>query len=145
MTSHHQNTFSDRKVSNTTMVSTSLNGPINKQKISNRINDKSSNINDKSSNITKKESNYINFINQNSKEFNNMNNEYNKLEKIYQDKKIELDMSYQELKQVKEIYMKKANDLEKTKEKYEILKQKNSNLKLMLMNLMKFKNITKDK
>jgi hypothetical protein len=138
MTSHHQNTFSDRKVSNTTMVSTSLNGPINKQKISNRINDKSSNI-------TKKESNYINFINQNSKEFNNMNNEYNKYEKIYQDKKIELDMSYQELKQVKEIYMKKANDLEKTKEKYEILKQKNSNLKLMLMNLMKFKNITKDK
>ena len=90
MTSHHQNTFSDRKVSNTTMVSTSLNGPINKQKISNRINDKSSNI-------TKKESNYINFINQNSKEFNNMNNEYNKYEKIYQDKKIELDMSYQEL------------------------------------------------
>ena len=138
MTSHHQNTFSDRKVSNTTMVSTSLNGPINKQKISNRINDKSSNI-------TKKESNYINFINQNSKEFNNMNNEYNKYEKIYQDKKIELDMSYQELKQVKEIYMKKANDLEKTKEKYEMLKQKNSNLKLMLMNLMKFKNITKDK
>ena len=138
MTSHHQNTFSDRKVSNTTMVSTSLNGPINKQKISNRINDKSSNI-------TKKESNYINFINQNSKEFNNMNNEYNKYEKIYQDKKIELDMSYQELKQVKEIYIKKANDLEKTKEKYEILKQKNSNLKLMLMNLMKFKNITKDK
>ena len=138
MTSHHQNTFSDRKVSNTTMVSTSLNGPINKQKISNRINDKSSNI-------TKKESNYINFINQNSKEFNNMNNEYNKLEKIYQDKKIELDMSYQELKQIKEIYMKKANDLEKTKEKYEMLKQKNSNLKLMLMNLMKFKNITKDK
>ena len=138
MTSHHQNTFSDRKVSNTTMVSTSLNGPIYKQKNSNRINDKSSNI-------TKKESNYINFINQNSKEFNNMNNEYNKYEKIYQDKKIELDMSYQELKQVKEIYMKKANDLEKTKEKYEILKQKNSNLKLMLMNLMKFKNITKDK
>ena len=138
MTSHHQNTFSDRKVSNTTMVSTSLNGPINKQKISNRINDKSSNI-------TKKESNYINFINQNSKEFNNLNNEYNKYEKIYQDKKIELDISCKELKQVKEIYMKKANDLEKTKEKYEILKQKNSNLKLMLMNLMKFKNITKDK
>ena len=138
MTSQHQNTFSDRKVSNTTMVTTSLNGPINKQKNSNRIYDKSSNI-------TKKESNYINFINQNSKELNNMNNEYNQYEKIYQDKKIELDISCKELKQVKEIYMKKANDLEKTKEKYEILKQKNSNLKLMLMNLMKFKNITKDK
>ena len=65
--------------------------------------------------------------------------------KKYTMKKIEVDMPYQELKQVKEIYMKKANDLEKTKEKYEILKQKNSNLKLMLMNLMKFKNITKDK
>ena len=138
MTSQHQNTFSDRKVSNTTMVTTSLNGPINKQKNSNRINDKSSNI-------TKKESNYINYMNQNSKEINNMNNEYNQYEKIYQDKKIELDISCKELKQVREIYVKKANDLEKTKEKYEILKQKNSNLKLMLMNLMKFKNITKDK
>ena len=138
MTSQHQNTFSDRKVSNTTMVTTSLNGPINKQKNSNRIYDKSSNI-------TKRESNYINYMNQNSKELNNMNNEYNQYEKIYKDKKIELDISCKELKQVKEIYMKKANDLEKTKEKYEILKQKNSNLKLMLMNLMKFKNITKDK
>ena len=138
MTSQHQNTFSDRKVSNTTMVTTSLNGPINKQKNSNRIYDKSSNI-------TKRESNYINYMNQNSKELNNMNNEYNQYEKIYQDKKIELDISCKELKQVKEIYMKKANDLEKTKEKYEILKQKNLNLKLMLMNLMKFKNITKDK
>ena len=135
MTSNHQNTFSDRKVSNTTMVSTSLNGPIYKQKISNRIYDKSSNI-------TKKESNYLN---QNYKEFNNINNEYNKYEKIYQDKKIELDISYKELKQIKEIYMKKTYSLEKTKEKYELLKQKNSNLKLMLMNLMKFKNITKDK
>ena len=138
MTSQHQNTFSDRKVSNTTMVTTSLNGPINKQKNSNRIYDKSSNI-------TKRESNYINYMNQNSKELNNMNNEYNQYEKIYQDKKIELDISCKELKQEKEIYMKKANDLGKTKEKYEILKQKNSNLKLMLMNLMKFKNITKDK
>ena len=135
MTSNHQNTFSDRKVSNTTMVSTSLNGPIYKQKISNRIYDKSSNI-------TKKESNYLN---QNYKEFNNINNEYNKYEKIYQDKKIELDISYKELKEIKEIYMKKTYSLEKTKEKYELLKQKNSNLKLMLMNLMKFKNITKDK
>ena len=135
MTSHHQNTFSDRKVSNTTMVSTSLNGPINKQKISNRINDKSSNI-------TKKESA---FIYQNSKDLVNINNEYCKLEKIYLDKKIELDISYKKLNDVKEIYIKKAYNLEKTKEKYEILKQKNSNLKLMLMNLMKFKNITKDK
>ena len=135
MTSNHQNTFSDRKVSNTTMVSTSLNGPIYKQKFSNRIYDKSSNI-------TKKESNYIN---PNYKELNNMNNEYNKYEKIYQDKKIELDISYKELKEIKEIYMKKTYSLEKTKEKYELLKQKNSNLKLMLMNLMKFNNITKDK
>ena len=136
MTSHHQNTFSDRKVSNTTMVSTSLNGPIYKQKNSNRINDKSSNV-------TKKESNY--YINQNNKEFMNINNEYNKYEKIYQDKRIELDISYKKLNDVKEIYIKKAYNLEKIKEKYEILKQKNSNLKLMLMNFMKLKNITKDK
>ena len=41
MTSQHQNTFSDRKVYNTTMVTTSLNGPIYKQKNSNKIYDKS--------------------------------------------------------------------------------------------------------
>ena len=52
MTSQHQNTFSDRKISNTTMVTTSLNGPPYKHKNSNRINDKNSNI-------TKKESTFI--------------------------------------------------------------------------------------
>ncbi len=135
MTSQHQNTFSDRKISNTTMVSTSLNGPIYKQKNSNKIYDKSSNI-------TKKEST---FINQNSKEVVNINNEYYKLEKIYQDKINELDNSHKEYKSVKETYYKKLYNLEKTKEKYEALKQKNSNLKLMIMNLMKLKNITKDK
>ena len=40
---YHQNTFSERKLSNTTMVSTSLNGPNNKQNISNKNYDKSSN------------------------------------------------------------------------------------------------------
>ena len=135
MTSNHQNTYSDRKVSNTTMVSTSLNGPIYKQKNSNRIYDKSSNI-------TKKDSTYIN---QNNKDILNMNNEYYQLEKIYQDKNEELDNSYKEFKAIKETYIKKLYNLEKTKEKYETVKQKNSNLKLMIMNLMKFKNITKDK
>ena len=68
MSSLHQNTFSDRKISNTTVVSTSLNGPPYKQKNSNKIYDKSSNI-------TKKEST---FINQNSKEVVNINIEYSK-------------------------------------------------------------------
>ena len=134
MTSHHQNTFSDRKVSNTTMVSTSLNGPIYKQKNSNRINDKSSNI-------TKKESA---FIYQNSKDLVNINNEYCKLEKIYLDKKIELDMSCKEYKEIKESYIRKSYSLEQIKQKYELMKQKNENLKLMIMNLMKLKNITKN-
>ena len=135
MTSNHQNTYSDRKVSNTTMVSTSLNGPIYKQKNSNRIYDKSSNV-------TKKDSTYIN---PNNKDMLNINNECYQLEKIYQDKNEELDNSYKELKAIKETYIKKLYNLEKTKEKYETVKQKNSNLKLMIMNLMKFKNITKDK
>ena len=135
MSSLHQNTFSDRKISNTTVVSTSLNGPPYKQKNSNKIYDKSSNI-------TKKEST---FINQNSKEVVNINIEYNKLEKIYQDKINEFDKSQIEYKSVKETYFKKLYNLEKTKEKYEALKQKNSNLKVMIMNLMKLKNITKDK
>ena len=135
MSSLHQNTFSDRKISNTTVVSTSLNGPPYKQKNSNKIYDKSSNI-------TKKEST---FINQNSKEVVNINIEYNKLEKIYQDKINEFDKSQIEYKSVKETYYKKLYNLEKTKEKYEALKQKNSNLKVMIMNLMKLKNITKDK
>ena len=134
MTSQHQNTLSDRKISNTTMVSTSLNGPLNKQKISNKIYDKSSNI-------TKKESA---FIYQNSKDLVNINNEYCKLEKIYLDKKIELDMSCKEYKEIKESYIRKSYSLEQIKQKYELMKQKNENLKLMIMNLMKLKNITKN-
>ena len=134
MTSNHQNTYSDRKVSNTTMVSTSLNGPIYKQKNSNRIYDKSSNV-------TKKDSTYIN---PNNKDILTINNEYYQLEKLYQDKHEELDNSYKELKAIKETYIKKLYNLEKTKEKYETVKQKNANLKLMIMNLMKFKNITKE-
>ena len=132
--SQQQNTFSDRKISNTTMVSTSLNGPLNKQKISNKIYDKSSNI-------TKKESA---FIYQNSKDLVNINNEYCKLEKIYLDKKIELDMSCKEYKEIKESYIRKSYSLEQIKQKYELMKQKNENLKLMIMNLMKLKNITKN-
>jgi hypothetical protein len=134
MTSQHQNTFSDRKIYNTTMVTTSLNGPIYKQKNSNKIYDKSSNI-------TKKESA---FIYQNSKDLVNINNEYCKLEKIYLDKKIELDMSCKEYKEIKESYIRKSYSLEQIKQKYELMKQKNENLKLMIMNLMKLKNITKN-
>ena len=132
---YHQNTFSDRKLSNTSMISTSLNAPINKQKNSNKNHDKSSNI-------TKKEFAYMN---QNSKDLMNINNEYYKLEKIYQDKINELDISSREYKSIKESYYKKLNNLEKTKKEYESLKEKNTNLKKMILNMMKIKNITKDK
>ena len=74
----------------------------------------------------------------------NINNEFYKLEKILADKKNEVDISNKEYKAIKETYTKKLYELEKTKEKYEALKQKNSNLKLMILNLMKLKNITKD-
>ena len=135
---YHQNTFSERKLSNTTMVSTSLNGPNNKQNISNKNYDKSSNI-------TKKEWVYMN---KNSKDFtnaNNMNNDYYKLEKIYQDKINELDISEREYRTIKDSYYKKLNNLEKTKKEFEILKEKNANLKKMILNMMKIKNITKVK
>ena len=135
MIPYPQNTFSDRKYSTSSMVSTSLNGPANKQKNSNRNYDKSSNI-------TKKEWTYMN---QNSKDLNYINNENLKLEKIYQDKKNELDITTKELTSIRESYYKKLDNLEKTKKEFEALKSKNSNLKKMILNMIKIKNITKDK
>ena len=87
-------------------------------------------------------------MNKNSKDFtnaNNMNNDYYKLEKIYQDKINELDISEREYRTIKDSYYKKLNNLEKTKKEFEILKEKNANLKKMILNMMKIKNITKDK
>ena len=50
-----------------------------------------------------------------------------------------------EYKKANENYYKKLENLSKNKEKYEILKQENNNLKLMIMNIMKIKSETKGK
>ena len=122
MLPNNPNIFSERKVSNTSMVSTSLNGPVNRP-----IN------NDVNSNITKMEW------------ANGTKNELSKLNEIYYNKKVELDDVKKEYKKVNENYYKKLENLKKNKEKYEILKQENNNLKLMIMNIMKIKNETKGK
>ena len=66
----------------------------------------------------------------------NLNNELNRLNQIYYNKKIELNNAINEYKINNDIYIKKNNKLEKDKERYESLKQKNLNLKLMIMNIM---------
>ena len=126
MLPNNPNILSERKVSNTSMVSTSLNGPANRPISTARNND----IN---SNITKREW------------ANGTKNELNKLNEIYYNKKVELDDVKKEYKKVNENYYKKLENLKKNKEKYEILKQENNNLKLMIMNIMKIKNETKGK
>ena len=137
MMTNNQNMLSDKKISNLSMVSTSLNGPNFKQRNSIRNND----IN---SNITKKEWAYGN---QNIKEKNEMNlkNELNTLNEIYYNKKIELNEVMNELQYYKNNYKKKYNNLKNNKEKFESLRQQNLNLKLMIMNIIKIKNKNKDK
>ena len=132
------NMLNERKISTSSMISTSLNGPTFKPINSTRNNDMNSNI-------TKKE--WGNGNNQINKEKNDINlkNELNKFNEIYYNKKIELHDSKQQYQTIKEIYIKKYNNLEKNKEKYESLKKQNLNLKLMIMNIMKIKNLSKDK
>ena len=126
MLPNNPNRLSERKVSNTSMVSTSLNGPANRP-----IN--TARNNDVNSNTTKMEW------------ANGTKNELSKLNEIYYNKKVELDDVKKEYKKVNENYYKKLENLKKNKEKYEILKQENNNLKLMIMNIMKIKNETKEK
>ena len=135
------NMLNERKISTSSMISTSLNGPTLKHINSTRNNDMNSNI-------TKKEyGNGNNQINQINKEKNDiyLKNELNKLNEIYYNKKIELHDSKQEYQIIKDLYIKKYNNLKNNKEKYESLKQQNLNLKLMIMNIMKIKNLNKDK
>ena len=126
MLPNNPNILSERKVSTNSMVSTSLNGPVNKPINTARNND----IN---SNITKMEW------------ANGTKNELNKLNQIYYNKQAELDDVKKEYKKANENYFKKIENLRKNKEKYEILKQENNNLKLMIMNIMKIKSETKGK
>ena len=126
MLPNNPNILSERKVSTNSMVSTSLNGPVNKP-----IN--TARNNDVNSNITKMEW------------ANGSKNELNKLNQIYYNKQAELDDVKKEYKKANENYFKKIENLRKNKEKYEILKQENNNLKLMIMNIMKIKSETKGK
>ena len=139
MNNNNLNILNERKISTSSMISTSLNGPTFKQRNSIRNND----IN---SNITKKEwgGNGNNQINKEKNDIN-LKNELNKLNEIYYNKKNELHDSIQEYQILTDLYNQKYNNLEKNKEKYESLKQQNLNLKLMIMNIMKIKNLNKDK
>ena len=134
MFQNNRNLLNERKISNISNTSTSLNAPFNKPINSFRTNDISSNI-------TKKEypykiQNSLNIKDKSDKLDLNLNNELNRLNQIYYNKKIELSNAINEYKINNDIYIKKNNKLEKDKERYESLKQKNLNLKLMIMNIM---------
>ena len=125
--------YSERKNSNISMISTSLNGPIIRQRNSIK--------NDICSNLTKKEWAYGNQNNNNNIKYDiALKDELNKLNEIYYNKESELNELIKEYKIKKNIYIKKCNNLEKNKVKFELLKQKNLNLKLMIMNIIKIKN-----
>ena len=139
MMSNNQNIFSERKVSNSSMISTSLNGPIIRQRSSIRNND----INSK---MTKKEwppgmnNNKININNEVS-----LRNELEKLTMIYYNKKVELSEVMEEVQKTSDKYNQKFRELESKKIEYDVMRNKNLNLKLMIMNMMKVKEKNKEK
>ena len=137
MMTNNQNMLSDKKMSNLSMVSTSLNGPNIRQRNSIRNNDICSNG-------TKKEWGY-GIQNNKEKCDINLRNELNTLNEIYYNKRIELNEVINEYQINKDNYKKKYNDLQNNKEKFESLRQQNLNLKLMIMNIIKIKNKNKDK
>ena len=136
MMTNNQNMLTEKKISNISMASTSLNGPTIKQRSSIRNNDLSSNI-------TKKE--WPNGNPNKEKNEIQLRNELNTLNEIYYNKKIELNEVMNEYQMTNNIYNKKYNTLQKNKENYESLRQTNLNLKLMIMNIIKVKNKNKDK
>ena len=132
---NNQKLHSERKFSNSSMISTSLNGPITRQRNSIK--------NDISSNLTKKEWGYGNQYHNNRYDLI-LKDELNELNEIYYNKKNELNDVMNEYEIKNKIYKKKYNNLVKNKEKYESLRQKNLYLKLMIMRIIKIKNKTKD-
>lgn len=133
------NLLSERKISNSSIISTSLNGPIIRQRNSIRNN------NDIGSNTTKKEWLYGNQNNDKEKYDLSLRDELNKLNEIYYNKKIESDDKIREYQLLNDTYKKNCNKLDLKKEKLESLRQKNLNLKLMIMNILKIKNQNQDK
>ena len=135
MTSNNPNILSDKKISTSSMISTSLNGPFNRPRGSVRMNDMSSTI-------TKNEYYYST-----SKEKIDPNicNEYNKLNQIYYNKKMQLNATNIEYQSVCDDYQKKYSNFREIRKKYDILRKKNQNLKLIIMNLMKVNNKVENK
>ena len=128
---NNQNILTEKKISNSSMISTSLNGPYIRQRSSIRNNDLSSNI-------TKKEWVYAN---QNKEKYDvKLKNELNTLNEIYYNKKNELNEVMKEYQLTNELYNKKYHNLENDKKKLEALRQKNLNLKLMIMNIIRINN-----
>ncbi len=128
---NNQNILTEKKISNSSMISTSLNGPYIRQRSSIRNNDLSSNI-------TKKDWVYAN---QNKEKYDvKLKNELNTLNEIYYNKKNELNEVMKEYQLTNELYNKKYHNLENNKKKLEALRQKNLNLKLMIMNIIRINN-----
>ena len=128
---NNQNILTEKKLSNSSMISTSLNGPYIRQRSSIRNNDLSSNI-------TKKDWVYAN---QNKEKYDvKLKNELNTLNEIYYNKKNELNEVMKEYQLTNELYNKKYHNLENNKKKLEALRQKNLNLKLMIMNIIRINN-----
>ena len=128
---NNQNILTEKKISNSSMISTSLNGPYIRQRSSIRNNDLSSNI-------TKKDWVYAN---QNKEKYDvKLKNELNTLNEIYYNKKNELNEVMKEYQLTNELYNKKYHNLENNKKKLEALRQKNLNLKLMIMNIININN-----
>ena len=135
MTSNNLNLLSEKKISNSSMISTSIYGPLNKQRSSVRMND----IN---SNITKNEFYYSA---PKEKIDINKNNELNQLNQIYYNKKIQLNVISNEFQALNDNFQKKYTNFRNVKKKYDMLKQKNQNLKLLIMNIMKSNNNLQNK
>ena len=94
---NNQKFYSERKISNSSIISTSLNGPIFRQRNSNK--------NDIGSNLTKKEWAYGNQNNNNRYDLI-LKDEINKLNEIYYNKKNELNDLMKEYEIKNNIYKK---------------------------------------
>ena len=137
MTSNNPNLFSEKKNSNCSMISTSLNGPFYKQR--------SSRINDISSTTTKNEYLYANQNHNNNQKIDlNLIDEINKLEQLDCDKENILNEVKKANKEAMDNFNKKYSNLYKIKKKYEHIRQKNMYLKLMIMNTIKLNNKNKN-
>ena len=129
----------ERKQSNSSYVSTSLNVPVNY-----RV---SFNKNDLGSINSKKEFGDMKYNGSNSNSnTNNTNkqmevyNEIYKLKQLNYEKEKELNEVNSQYRKTIDYFNKRYNNLSENKKKYEILKQSNANMKKIILKLMQIKN-----